>query len=105
LPALSRGTGKAAEASGGKLNARKMVSVTCFGGVSEIGGNKILLEDHNTRLLFDFGTSFARRYRPVSPRTLITVHTEEPAYFLTSLRGEGIEVVLPELGEEISLAS
>ena len=40
-----------------------MVSVTCFGGVSEIGGNKILLEDGNTRFLFDFGTSFARRYR------------------------------------------
>ncbi|HUS71362.1 MAG TPA: hypothetical protein VM075_11390 [Anaerolineae bacterium] len=82
-----------------------MVSVTCFGGVSEIGGNKILLEDGNTRLLFDFGTSFACRYRTVSPRTLITVHTEEPEYFLTSLTGEAMEVVLPELGVEILLTS
>jgi ribonuclease J len=60
---LSRGTGKAAQALGGKLSARTVVSVTCFGGVSEIGGNKILLEDGNSRVLLDFGTSFARRYR------------------------------------------
>jgi ribonuclease J len=43
--------------------------------------------------------------RTVSPRTLITVHTEEPEYFLTSLRGEGIKVILPELGQQIPLAS
>ncbi len=38
-----------------------MVSVTCFGGVSEIGGNKILLEDGDTRVFLDFGMSFGRR--------------------------------------------
>lgn len=35
-----------------------MVSLSFFGGVDEIGGNKILLEDGDTRLWFDFGQSF-----------------------------------------------
>lgn len=35
-----------------------MVSLTFHGGVSEIGGNKILLEDGDTRIWFDFGKSF-----------------------------------------------
>jgi len=39
-----------------------MVTITCYGGVNEIGGNKIILEDGDTRLAFDFGTSFGRRY-------------------------------------------
>lgn len=33
--------------------------VTCYGGVGEIGGNKILLEDNGTRVILDFGTGFA----------------------------------------------
>ena len=35
-----------------------MTSLTFYGGVSEIGGNKILLEDGDTRLFLDFGMSF-----------------------------------------------
>ena len=35
-----------------------MVSLTFFGGVNEIGGNKILLEDEDVRVFFDFGQSF-----------------------------------------------
>jgi ribonuclease J len=35
-----------------------MVTVTFYGGVNEIGGNKILVEDHATRVFFDFGQSF-----------------------------------------------
>ena len=35
-----------------------MVRLTFYGGVDEIGGNKILLEDKNTRIFFDFGQSF-----------------------------------------------
>ena len=35
-----------------------MASLTFHGGVNEIGGNKILLEDRGTRLWFDFGQSF-----------------------------------------------
>lgn len=35
-----------------------LTSLTFFGGVGEIGGNKILLEDEDTRLFLDFGMSF-----------------------------------------------
>ena len=37
-------------------------TVTFLGGVREIGGNKILVEDGPDRVLFDFGPSFSRRY-------------------------------------------
>ncbi len=33
--------------------------LTFFGGVNEIGGNKILLEDKDAKILFDFGTGFS----------------------------------------------
>ena len=35
-----------------------MVSLTFFGGVNEIGGNKVLLEDGRVRVFLDFGQSF-----------------------------------------------
>lgn len=50
-----------------------MVSLTFYGGVNEIGGNKILLEDKDTRVFLDFGKSFGRRARYfeeyLNPRT------------------------------------
>jgi ribonuclease J len=36
-------------------------TVTFLGGVREIGGNKILIEDGPDRILFDFGPSFSPR--------------------------------------------
>ena len=36
-----------------------MTSLTFYGGVKEIGGNKILLEDKKTRIWLDFGMSFS----------------------------------------------
>jgi ribonuclease J len=36
-------------------------SLTFYGGLGEIGGNKILLEDRGTRVFLDFGKSFAAR--------------------------------------------
>lgn len=39
-----------------------MLSLTFYGGANGIGGNKILLEDGDSRLFFDFGTDFAQRY-------------------------------------------
>ena len=39
----------------------KLVKLTFYGGVNEIGGNKILLEDNDTRIFLDFGMSFKRR--------------------------------------------
>ncbi len=35
-----------------------MVKLRFYGGVNEIGGNKILLEDKKTKIFFDFGQSF-----------------------------------------------
>ncbi|MFH2023883.1 MAG: MBL fold metallo-hydrolase [Candidatus Micrarchaeota archaeon] len=35
-----------------------MTTATCYGGISEIGGNKILIEDKKTRIFLDFGASF-----------------------------------------------
>ncbi len=35
-----------------------MVSLKFYGGVDEIGGNKVLLEDGNARVFLDFGQSF-----------------------------------------------
>ena len=38
-----------------------MTNLTFYGGVNEIGGNKILLEDKDTRIFLDFGKGFSRR--------------------------------------------
>jgi len=34
-----------------------------YGGVNEIGGNKVIVEDRNTKILLDFGMSFSERKR------------------------------------------
>jgi ribonuclease J len=48
-------------------------SLCFYGGVNEIGGNKILLEDKDTRIFLDFGKSFSRRAKffeeYINPRT------------------------------------
>lgn len=38
-----------------------MVFITFYGGVKEIGGNKILIEDKDEKIFLDFGVSFSRR--------------------------------------------
>ena len=38
-----------------------LVKLTFYGGVGEIGGNKILLKDKDTQILLDFGMNFAER--------------------------------------------
>lgn len=40
---------------------KSVTGLTFYGGVNEIGGNKILLEDKDTRVFLDFGKSFSRR--------------------------------------------
>ena len=37
-----------------------MTSLTFFGGVNEIGGNKFLLEHKKTKIFLDFGKNFNR---------------------------------------------
>jgi mRNA degradation ribonuclease J1/J2 len=40
---------------------KNATTLTFYGGVNEIGGNKILLQDGDTRVFFDFGMSFAMK--------------------------------------------
>ena len=42
-------------------------ALTFYGGVNEIGGNKILLEDGDTKVFFDFGMSFGSKKMFYSP--------------------------------------
>ena len=37
---------------------KKKTALTFYGGVNEIGGNKVLLEDRDARIFLDFGRSF-----------------------------------------------
>jgi len=50
-----------------------VVNLRFYGGVSEIGGNKILLEDGDTKIFLDFGMSFCKRGQYfeefITPRT------------------------------------
>ncbi len=50
-----------------------MTSLTFYGGINEIGGNKIILEDKDTKVFLDFGKGFARRAKffeeYINPRT------------------------------------
>ena len=38
-----------------------MTNLTFYGGVNEVGVNKILLEDKDTKVFLDFGMSFGKR--------------------------------------------
>jgi ribonuclease J len=40
-----------------------LTKVSFYGGLDEIGGNKILLEDKGTKVFLDFGKSFSKRSR------------------------------------------
>jgi ribonuclease J len=46
---------------------KSKTSLTFYGGVNEIGGNKVLLQDGDTRVFFDFGMSFAMKKQYYSP--------------------------------------
>jgi ribonuclease J len=47
------------------------------------------------------GAELLSLIRSISPRILIPIHTENPEYFRESLQGTGIEVRLPQYGEEM----
>jgi len=40
------------------LKGLELANLTFYGAVNEIGGNKILQEDKDTKLFLDFGMSF-----------------------------------------------
>ena len=44
----------------GKVWGFRMTSITFYGGINEIGGNKILVKDRDTSIFLDFGMSFKK---------------------------------------------
>ncbi len=38
-----------------------MTSITFYGGVNEVGGNKVLVKDEDAKVFLDFGTSFTKK--------------------------------------------
>lgn len=46
---------------------KRETTLTFYGGVGEIGGNKILLQDRDVKVFFDFGMSFALKKQYYSP--------------------------------------
>jgi len=46
---------------------KQKTTLTFYGGVNEIGGNKILLQDRDIKVFFDFGMSFALKKQYYSP--------------------------------------
>ena len=110
-----------------------MAKLTFYGGINEIGGNKVLVEDGG-RLFLDFGfrgfglllemergwqipdaekglrasghacgSDPIRMAREIKPEILIPVHSEHPNLYLTPLRVIGISVTLPVLGQTLEL--
>ena len=67
------------------------VSVTGYGGIGEIGGNKLLLEDGDWQVMLDFGLSFGARSRYfeefVKPRTSLGTHDYLRTGLLPPLEG------------------
>jgi ribonuclease J len=68
-----------------------MVRLTFYGGVNEIGGNKILVEDGKTRVFFDFGLSFAKGQEYytgfLSPRSVAGAADDLELGILPSIKG------------------
>jgi ribonuclease J len=50
---------------------KNITSLTFYGSVGEIGGNKILLRDRETKVSFDFGMSFTMKKKFYSPPFLL----------------------------------
>ncbi len=85
-----------------------MPRLTFYGGVLQIGGNKILLEDGDTRLFLDFGTSFADKalfYEEyLNPRPGFGLLDPITMGLLPLLRGlyrEDMEQASPNLWDEL----
>lgn len=81
-----------------------MVSITFYGGVGEIGGNKILVEDGDARFFLDFGVSFSRRskyfeeYLP--PRSANGLGDFLATNLIPNIRGIYREDLLVHMGRE-----
>lgn len=52
------------------------MEIICYGGVSEIGGNKILISDKDTKLFLDFGKNYSKEKKYYDPPFLQARSTE-----------------------------
>ncbi|MBN1367026.1 MAG: hypothetical protein JW967_03780 [Dehalococcoidales bacterium] len=99
-----------------------MVRLTFYGGLNEIGTNKILLEDQDKTLLLDFclsykkhGLFFEEYLKPrsgsglleivdeIKPEVAIPIHTENAEIYQTKLTAQKIAVTLLDESETISV--
>ncbi len=85
-----------------------MVKLTFYGGVHQIGGNKVLLEDGDARLFLDFGTSFGDRGRfyeeYLNPRPAFGLLDPLTMGLVPPLEGlyrEDMEQLTPEIWEQL----
>ncbi|MDH7517100.1 MAG: MBL fold metallo-hydrolase [Candidatus Thermoplasmatota archaeon] len=81
-----------------------MVKLTFYGGVKEIGGNKVLLEDRDTNIFIDFGLSFSRRGKYfeefLTPRTANGIGDFLTMKLLPDIRGVYREDLLEHYGRK-----
>ncbi len=81
-----------------------MVSLTFYGGVKEIGGNKILLEDNGTKIFLDFGMSFGKRAKFfeefLMPRTANGIGDFLAMGLIPDIKGVYREDLLKHLGRK-----
>ena len=79
-----------------------MVNLTFYGGVNEIGGNKILLEDKDTRIFIDFGKAFSSESKFftgwLKPRSTARLKDYLEFKLLPKLRGLYAEEYLENTG-------
>ncbi len=47
------------------------------------------------------GTDLLEVVKEIAPQTMVSVHTECPAYFVEGLKGSGIEVIVPEYAQRL----
>lgn len=78
--------------------------LTFLGGIREIGGNKILLEDSGARVFLDFGLSFSRRGKFfeefLTPRTANGIGDFLEMGLLPDLKGVYREDLMKQLGRK-----
>lgn len=79
-----------------------MVKLTFYGGVKEIGGNKILLEDNGTKIFLDFGMGFGRRGKFfeefLTPRTAAGIKDFLAMGLIPDIKGVYREDLLTHIG-------
>lgn len=81
-----------------------MTSVTFHGGVGEIGGNKILLEDSGTKIFLDFGLGFSSREKFfeefLTPRTANGIGDFLSMGLIPDIKGVYREDLLTHIGRK-----